>query len=150
MTFMSFEENMNLMKTLDDAWNSQDWNTFSKRHSDDVIVRWPGQPPTQGIEAHKKEGEYFFNAFPDNHVENNPYKVFFGHDDWTCSIAEFTGTHEGIMIDPDGKSIPATNKKFKVDFCTVAHWKEKKIVEENLFYDLVGMMRQLGLTWKLV
>jgi predicted ester cyclase len=150
MTFMSFEENMNLMKTLDDAWNSQDWNTFSKRHSDDVIVRWPGQPPTQGIEAHKKEGEYFFNAFPDNHVENNPYKVFFGHDGWTCSIAEFTGTHEGIMIDPDGKSIPATNKKFKVDFCTVAHWKEKKIVEENLFYDLVGMMRQLGLTWKLV
>jgi predicted ester cyclase len=150
MTFMSFEENMNLMKTLDDAWNSQDWNTFSKRHSDDVIVRWPGQPPTQGIEAHKKEGEYFFNAFPDNHVENNPYKVFFGHDDWTCSIAEFTGTHEGIMIDPDGKSIPATNKKFKVDFCTVAHWKEKRIVEENLFYDLVGMMRQLGLTWKLV
>ena len=149
MTFMSFEENMNLMKTLDDAWNSQDWNIFSKRHSDDVIVRWPGQPPTQGIEAHKKEGEYFFNAFPDNHVENNPYKVFFGHDDWTCSIAEFTGTHEGIMIDPDGKSIPATNKKFKVDFCTVAHWKEKKIVEENLFYDLVGMMRQLGLTWKL-
>ena len=147
---MSFEENMNLMKTLDDAWNSQDWNTFSKRHSDDVIVRWPGQPPTQGIEAHKKEGEYFFNAFPDNHVENNPYKVFFGHDDWTCSIAEFTGTHEVIMIDPDGKSIPATNKKFKVDFCTVAHWKEKRIVEENLFYDLVGMMRQLGLTWKLV
>ena len=103
------------------------------------------QPPTQGIEAHKKEGEYFFNAFPDNHVENNPYKVFFGHDDWTCSIAEFTGTHEGIMIDPDGKSIPATNKKFKVDFCTVAHWKDGRIVEENLFYDLVGMLKQLGL-----
>ena len=40
----------------------------------------------------------------------------------------------------------ATNKKFKVDFCTVAHWKEKRIVEENLFYDLVGMMRQLDLT----
>jgi hypothetical protein len=23
------EENMRLMKTLDDAWNSQDWDTFS-------------------------------------------------------------------------------------------------------------------------
>ena len=96
--FMSVEENMNLMKTLDDAWNSQDWDTFSKRHADDVIVRWPGQPPTMGIEAHKKEGEYFFKAFPDNHVGNNPYKIFFTQGDWTCSVAEFTGTHKGTMM----------------------------------------------------
>jgi hypothetical protein len=30
------------MKTLDDAWNHQDWDTFSERHTEDVIVRWPG------------------------------------------------------------------------------------------------------------
>lgn len=63
MTNSIEEENMHLMKTLDDAWNFQDWDTFSKRHADNVIVRWPGQPPTDGIEAHKKEGEYFFSAF---------------------------------------------------------------------------------------
>ena len=34
----------------------------------------------------------------------------------------------------DGGSIPPTNKTFKVDFCTVAHWNENgEIVEENLF-----------------
>ena len=49
------------------------------------------------------------------------------------------------MIAGNGKTIEATNKKFKLDFCTVAHWKERKIVEENLFYDLVGLMRQVGL-----
>ena len=27
------EENMQLMKTLDDAWNNQDWGTFRKRHT---------------------------------------------------------------------------------------------------------------------
>ena len=32
---MSAEENMKLMKTLDDAWNSQDWETFANRHTDD-------------------------------------------------------------------------------------------------------------------
>jgi hypothetical protein len=26
------EENMRPVKTLDDAWNSQDWDTFSERH----------------------------------------------------------------------------------------------------------------------
>ena len=47
------EESMHLMKTLDDAWNSHDWDTFSKRHTDDVVRR-PGQP-TNAIDAHKKE-----------------------------------------------------------------------------------------------
>ena len=36
MLFMSVEENTKLMKTLDDAWNSQDWETFNERHTDDV------------------------------------------------------------------------------------------------------------------
>lgn len=30
---MSIEENLNLMKTLDDLWNAQDWQTFRKRHA---------------------------------------------------------------------------------------------------------------------
>jgi predicted ester cyclase len=141
----SNEENMRLMKRLDDAWNSQDWDAFSNHHAEDVIVRWPGRSPTNGIKAHKKECEYFFNAFPDNHVGNNPYKILFGPGDWTCSIVEFTGTHKGLMMGLDGNMIPATNKTFNVDFCTVSHWKNRKIVEENLFYDLVGMMKQLGL-----
>lgn len=135
-----------MMKTLDDAWNAQDWDTFSKRHAEDVVVNWPGQAhSTKGIDAHRKEGEYFFKAFPDNHVENNPYRVLFGQGEWTCSIARFTGTHRGPLMSLDGKMISPTNKKFEVDFCTVARWKDSKIVEENLFYDLVGLMAQLGL-----
>jgi len=87
-----------------------------------------------------------FKTFPDNRVGNRPYKVFFGSGDWTCSIARFTGTMNGPMVGPDGAEIPPTGKSFEVDFCTVASWNEHgEIVEENLFYDVVGMMRQLGL-----
>jgi predicted ester cyclase len=142
---MSVEENMQLMKTLDDAWNNQDWDTFRKRHTENVIVRWPGQSePTRGLNAHRNEGIEMFKIFPDNHVENNPYKVLFGQGDWTCSIANFTGTNKGPMTS-EGKKIPPANKKFQVDFCTVAHWKNDQIDEENLFYDNIGMMKQLGL-----
>lgn len=36
---MSIEEkNKSLMKTLDDAWNSQDWDTFEERHAENVAV----------------------------------------------------------------------------------------------------------------
>jgi predicted ester cyclase len=144
---MSVEENKQLMITLDDSWNSQDWGTFNNRHHEEVAVYWPGQPePTRGLEAHQLEAKQFFKTFPDNRVGNRPYKVLFGELDWTCSIANFTGTMTGPMPGPDGTTIQPTNKRFQVEFCTVAHWNENgEIVEEKLFYDLVGLMRQLGL-----
>ena len=43
-----------------------------------------------------------------------------------------------------GKLIAPTNKKFHIEFCTVAHWKNGAIVEEKLFYDLVGLLKQIG------
>ena len=78
---MSHEKrNMELMQTLDDAWNAQDWDTFAKRHRTEVVVRWPGQTPTHGIHDHRLEGVRIFKTFPDNRVENRPYKVFFASD----------------------------------------------------------------------
>ena len=144
---MSYEKrNMDLMQTLDDAWNAQDWDTFDKRHRTNVVVRWPGQPPTNGIHDHRLEGIQMFKTFPDNRVHNRPYKVFFASGEWTCSIARFTGTMTGPMTGPDGKEILPTGKSFEVDFCTVARWDENgQIMEENLFYDLVGLMMQIGL-----
>lgn len=138
-------KNMELMQTLDDAWNAQDWETFDKRHKHDTVVRWPAQAPTHGIHDHRAEGVAMFKTFPDNRVENRPYKVFFANGEWTCSVARFHGTMTGPMVLADGTSIPPTGKRFEVDFCTVARWQDGQIVEENLFYDMVGMMSQLGL-----
>jgi hypothetical protein len=64
------ERNKQLMQTLDDAWNSQDLDTFAKRHRDDVVVRWPGQPETRGVQAHRQEAIDFYRAFPDQRVGN--------------------------------------------------------------------------------
>jgi hypothetical protein len=36
-------------------------------------------------------------------------------------------------------------KSFRIDFCTVAHCNEQgQIVQENLFYHLMGMLKQTG------
>jgi hypothetical protein len=143
---MSVEENMRLMQTLDDAWNAQDWDTFEKRHTEHTAVYWPGQPePTKGRQAHRDECVEFFKTFPDNQLVNRPYKIFFGQGDYTCSVADFTGTMTGPMKGPDGTMITATNKRFQIEFCTVARWENGEIVEERLFYDLVGLMQQIGL-----
>ena len=86
----------------------QDWETFEKRHAAHVDVFWPGQAlPTHSRPSHKEEAIAFFKIFPDNKVGNRPYKIFFGQGDYTCSVAEFTGTFKGPMNTPDGKVIPA-------------------------------------------
>jgi ketosteroid isomerase-like protein len=145
---MSTEErNTELMQTLDDAWNAQDVDVFRARHKPDVIVRWPGQPnPTVGIEDHTAESIAFWKMSPDQHLENRPYKVFFASGDWTCSIARFKGTMTGPMQGAGGTEIPPTGKAFDVDFYTIAKWGDGQIVEENLMYDLVTFMQQLGLS----
>ena len=136
-------KNKELMKTLDNAWNSQDWDTFHERHADNVEVFWPGQAgPTRGVQNHREVE--FFKMFPDNHLVNNPYKILIAEGDYTCSVADFTGTFKGAMKGLDGKMIQPTNKKFRLEFCTVAHWKDGKILEERLFYDQVGMLKQIG------
>ena len=50
------------------------------------------------------------------------------------------------MTGADGSVIPPTGQSFRVDFCTVARWQDGLIVEENLFYDLVGFLGQIGLS----
>jgi SnoaL-like polyketide cyclase len=94
--------NLNLMKTLDDAWNagpnSPSWETFRKRHTENVAVYWPGGArPTIGRHNHDLEAVEFFKTFPDNHLSNNPYKIFFGQGDYTCTVADFSGTMKGSM-----------------------------------------------------
>jgi hypothetical protein len=95
---ISLEGNLKLMKTLIDAWNYQDWDTFNKRHAEPVTVYWPGQPePTIGRPNHKAESVEFLKTFPDNHIDTDPYKILFGHDDsWRCSVANFTGTFKDL------------------------------------------------------
>lgn len=140
------ERNRELMQTLDDAWNAQDVDVFQQRHKPDVIVRWPGQPePTVGIEDHTAESIAFWKTFPDQKLDNRPYKAFLADGDWTASIARFRGTMTGPMQGADGNETPPTGKSFEVDFYTIAKWHEGQIVEENLMYDLVGFLKQIGL-----
>jgi hypothetical protein len=86
------ERNMELMRTLDDGWNNKDVETFRAPQKPDVVVRWPGKvEPTVGIEDHTQESIDFWRTFPDQKLDNHPFRVFFASGDWTCSVARFCG-----------------------------------------------------------
>ena len=73
-----------------------------------VLARSVGT--TKGRDNHKAESMEFFKTFPDNHLINHPYKVEISQGEWTCTVADFTGTMKGPMKGADGKMISPTNK----------------------------------------
>ncbi|MDD1770237.1 MAG: ester cyclase [Methanomassiliicoccales archaeon] len=76
---MSAEENLKLMKKLDNAWDAHDWPAVGKYHAKDAAVFWPGgMPPTKGRGDHENVGAEFTKALPDNKSRNDPYRVAFG------------------------------------------------------------------------
>ena len=49
------------------------------------------------------------------------------------------------MTGPDGKVILPTGKKFQVEFCTVAHWKNGEIMRRSSSTTSLSLMQQVGL-----
>ena len=89
---MSADENLQRMKTLDDAWNAQNWAVFRKHHSADTrgLLARSARSDASAAKHTKRSPRAFFKSI-ENHLENNPYRVMFGSGDWTCTIAPVEG-----------------------------------------------------------
>src|SRR6476620_3226028 len=92
----------------------------------------------------KAQSVEFFKTFPDNHLINHPYKVEIAQGEWTCTVADFTGTMRGPMKGSDSNLIAPTNKKFHVEFCTVAHGRTVRSSKRNSSMTWWGCLKQIG------
>ena len=61
-------------------------------------------------------------------------------DEWT-----FTGTNTGPFRLPDGTEIPATGKQVEIKGMEYVEVRDGKIVVDNLYYDFMAAVVQLGL-----
>ena len=137
--------NIERFDTLDfEAFSKQNWELFNDIHSEDVVVVFPDGRKTVGIEQHDKDIAAMYEFAPDMRVTSHPIKI--GSGDWTAVTGVIEGTFTQPMMLPDGTEIPPTGKSFKIPMATVAHWKDGKIIEENLFWDTSAMMAQMGLS----
>jgi len=125
-------------------YSNQDWKNFSISHADDIKVYYPDGMITTGLyPQHIDMLTPMFAFAPDTKIKNHP--VRFGSGDWTCVIGEMEGTFSQPMPIGNGKTIPPTNKKFKLSMSTIGHWKDGKMIEEYLFWDNQSFMKQIGL-----
>ena len=133
-----------IFDTLDfDVFTHQKWDRLHESHSKDIIVHWPDGHQTKGIEKHIEDLKAMFVYAPDTRIETHPVK--FGAAEWTSVIGVMEGTFTQPMPTGDGKTIPPTGKKFKIEMATIGHWKNGVMDEEYLFWDNLSYMKQIGL-----
>ena len=81
-------------------------------------------------------------GFPDGKAS---LKTFYDAGDYCIVEVEWSGSHKGTLDGPFG-SIAATNKPFLVKGVLIYKMKDGKLFESRSYFDLLGLMRQLGVT----
>lgn len=141
---MSVEENLRLMDTVMEAHNAHDWGGFSTNFAESVVVYDPTvSEPIRGREALREFVASLATAFPDIRWEKSRS---FGEGDFVCFEANILGTHKGPLSGPGGQTITATDKTIRTPVSTVSKVEGGEITEVHVYYDVLGMMAQLGVT----
>lgn len=136
---------LDLFDDLDfNVFTGQQWSELHRSHSKNVIVHWPDGHTTRGIDKHIDDLKGMFVFAPDTRIKQHPIKIAKG--EWTAVIGVMEGTFSKPMPIGNGKSIPPTNKAFKLQMATISHWtQEGPMDEEYLFWDNQEFMKQIGL-----
>ncbi|HWM50705.1 MAG TPA: ester cyclase [Thermoplasmata archaeon] len=140
---MSVEENLRLAQAGNKALNDHDVERFLSLHLSSIISRDPQNTEgAKGREAVRAGIEPMFKAFPDFHVVS---ERSFGQGDWIVEEGVGLGTHKGPLEAPGAPPIPATNRPVRLPYAFIAKVDGGKFAETHLYFDVAGMMAQLGL-----
>ena len=96
----------------------------------------------EGVDAIRERLARDLTAFPDAKyvVESFVEEGDKFADEWT-----FTGTNDGPFRLPDGTEIPATGRPVEIRGMEFVEVRDGKIVVDNLYYDFMAAVAQLGL-----
>ncbi|HEY8287165.1 MAG TPA: ester cyclase [Chloroflexota bacterium] len=139
---MAVQDNGATAQALNDAFNARDWNAAAALSAPDAeFVNVATGQTFRGPSGIQEFLQGWATAFPDSRVETTLVIA----DDRGAAM-EFTGrgTHTGTLESPVG-AIPATGRSVVVPFSQVLEFQNGKITHGRLYFDLGGMLQQMGL-----
>lgn len=138
------EQYLQKFDTLDFVvYSNQEWERLHESHAKDIVVYYPDGSKTVGLEDHIAQLKPMFVFAPNTKITVHPIR--FGSGQYTAVTGFIEGTFSQPMPLPNGGSIPATGKSFKLPMVTIGLWKNGVMYEEHLFWDNMAFMKQIGL-----
>jgi steroid delta-isomerase-like uncharacterized protein len=135
------EPNRELLGRYVELYNAGDLDACMKLYAEDAVQRmhdgvFEGLDAIRDRLAHDLEAFADANYVVESFVEDGDRFA----DEWT-----FTGTNTGPFRLPDGSEVPATGKRVEIKGMELVEVHDGKIVLDNLYYDLMAAVVQLGL-----
>ncbi len=135
------EANRALLERYVELYNAGDLEACMELYAEDA-VQWMHDGLFAGVDAIQERLARDLTAFPDakyvveSFVEDGDTFA----DEWT-----FTGTNTGPFRLPDGSEVPATGRPVEIKGMELVEVRDGKIVVDNLYYDFMAAVSQLGL-----
>ena len=93
-----------LMKQGDDAFNRRDRAAIDASDRPEMVANTTGNAdPIHGRYAHTAAMYALFRAFPDVHVDNDPYPLQFGQGDWMTVVTKARVPSPARWLCPTGQ-----------------------------------------------
>ena len=139
---MSEQENPRIATANFDYYNAHDLDSADQFLADDYKSGASGGAELMDKKHNRIFMQNFRTAFPDLHFEVTQTEAQGDQVviDWVAR-----GTHNGPLGTPSGGTIEATGKKATVPGCSTYYIKDGKITLSTAYYDMVGLLGQLGL-----
>ena len=135
-------DNVELIRSLYDAWNRRDFDTQVAASAPDGQMQVVGTGEVfEGPEGARRYNENWANGFPDGQVTVDNIVA-----DGDRVVVEFTGrgTHTGTLETSMGAIAP-TGRSMTLKLCDVFELSGGKVVRQRSYFDTGSIMAQLGL-----
>jgi steroid delta-isomerase-like uncharacterized protein len=132
---MSTEQNKMIARRFNELFDQGDMPGMEALVGPNCVAHQLGMPPLDR-ESFKQMGLAFIAAFGNSHtvIEDQ-----IAEGDKVLSRGTWSATHRGEF-----NGIPATGKRFTINFMMVDHIVDGQMMEHWSYPDLFGMMQQLG------
>jgi steroid delta-isomerase-like uncharacterized protein len=125
-----------------EAFNAGDWDRFAATLADNSVYEEPGtQRRVEGTDAILDVNRGWKAAFQD---ATGTVTDAFACGDRVAVQITWQGTQSGALQLPGGGEVPATNREVNVQACQVLRVADGKIVEACHYFDVLGMLEQMG------
>ena len=124
-----------------EAFNAGDWDRFQATIAPDCVYDEPGtQRHVEGSDEILEINRGWREAFPDAH--GTVERAVAADGTVTLEIT-WEGTQDGTLPTPEGE-IPPSHRRVKIKAAQVFDIEGDKIKEAHHYFDMAGMLQQLG------
>jgi steroid delta-isomerase-like uncharacterized protein len=125
-----------------EAFNTANWDRLAAAYTTDCVYEEPAtQRRIEGIDAVLEVNKAWKAAIPDATGEITGE---FACGDRGAFEVTWTGTQTGKLMIPGGGAILPTGRSLEVHAAQVCRVRDGKLAEVRHFFDLLGMLEQLG------